>query len=202
LLARLYPVADGQLFFSGVDVNSLPVDYIRSHIAYVGQEPILFSDTIAANIALGKPEASQEEIEEAARNAAIHEDIMSFSRKYETLIGERGVKLSGGQRQRLGLARALLCDRPLLLIDDGLSAVDVATEHGVFTGLQKRLAGKTVVIVSNRLKLLSMTDRIVIFEEGRIVVEGQHEHLLQVSSLYRSMYEKQMHQHLTEAPAR
>lgn len=198
LLARLYPVADNQLFFSDKDVNRLPVDYIRSHIGYVGQEPILFSDTIAANIALGKPEAGHDEIEAAARYSAIHEDIIEFADGYATVIGERGVKLSGGQRQRLALARALICDRPLLLIDDGLSAVDVATEHEVFEGLQQRLAGKTVVIVSNRIKLLSMTDRIIIFEDGMVAFDGQHEELLQQSSLYRSMYDKQMRQPLPE----
>lgn len=200
LLARLYPVADNQLFFTATDVNTLPVDYIRNHIAYVGQEPILFSDTIAANIALGKAGATPEEITAAARHAAIHDDIMAFSDGYDTLIGERGVKLSGGQRQRLALARALLVDRPLLLIDDGLSAVDVATEHQVFNGLQQRLAGKTVVIVSNRIKLLSMTDRIIILEEGRIECDGQHDELLLQSSLYRSMYDKQMRQTSLEEP--
>jgi ATP-binding cassette subfamily B protein len=198
LLARLYPVDDGTLFFNSRDVNSLPVDYIRSHIAYVGQEPILFSDTIGANIALGKPEATQEEIEKSALHAAIHDDIMAFDHKYDTIIGERGVKLSGGQRQRLALARALLCDRPLLLIDDGLSAVDVATEHEVFQGLRRRLSGKTVLIVSNRIKLLSMTDRIIIFDEGEVAFDGQHNNLLKESSLYRSMFEKQMRQPVTE----
>ncbi|SHO51710.1 ABC transporter ATP-binding protein [Desulfopila aestuarii] len=194
LLARLYPVMDGQLFFDNTDVNTLPVDYIRAHLGYVGQEPILFSDTIAANIALGKPDATQAEIEAAARHAAIHNDIIELSDGYGTLIGERGVKLSGGQRQRLALARALVCDRPLLIIDDGLSAVDVATEHEVFNGLQQRLAGKTVIIVSNRIKLLSMTDRTIILEEGRIAYDGRHDELLKQSSLYRSMYDKQMRQ--------
>lgn len=194
LLARLYPVPDGQLLFNDTDVNLLPVDYIRAHIGYVGQEPILFSDTISANIALGKPEATAAEIETAARKAAIHGDIMELADGYSTLIGERGVKLSGGQRQRLALARALLCDRPLLIIDDGLSAVDVATEHEVFNGLKERLAGKTVIIVSNRIKLLSMTDRIIILEEGRVDFDGSHEEMLEQSSLYRSMYDKQMRQ--------
>ncbi len=194
LLARLYPVDDSQLYFCDADVNQLPVEYIRSHIAYVSQEPILFSDTIAANIALGSPKATQAEIEEAARHAAIHNDIVDFHRGYATRIGERGVKLSGGQRQRLALARALLCDRPLLVIDDGLSAVDVATEHEVFEGLRQRLAGKTVVIVSNRIKLLSMTDRIIILEEGEVACKGRHEELLGENDLYRAMYDKQMRQ--------
>ncbi len=192
ILARLYPIQDGRLFFGGHDVNTLPLAYIRSHIAYVGQEPILFSDTIAANIALGRPEASEEEIREAARSAAVHEDIINLPDGYATLIGERGLKLSGGQRQRLALARALICDRPVLIIDDGLSAVDVATEHEVFAGLKRRFAGKTVLIVSNRIKMLSLTDRIIIFEEGRIVSQGGHDELLAANSLYRSMFAKQM----------
>ncbi len=192
VLARLYPVADGQVFFSGRDVNTLPLTTVRSAIAYVGQEPIMFSDTIAANIGLGRPDAGREEIETAARHAAIHQDIAAFPDGYDTVIGERGVKLSGGQRQRLALARALLCDRPVLLIDDGLSAVDVATEHEIFAGLRQHLEDKTVVIVSNRIKLLSMTDHILILEEGRVVCDDRHERLVRENAFYRSMYQKQM----------
>jgi ATP-binding cassette, subfamily B, multidrug efflux pump len=192
VLARLYPVGDGQIFFGGRDVNTLPLGSIRSSIGYVGQEPIVFSDTISANIQLGRPDTGPEEIETAARHAAIHDDIMTFPDGYDTLIGERGIKLSGGQRQRLALARALLCDRPILLIDDGLSAVDVATEHEVFAGLRSKLQQKTVVIVSNRIKLLSMTDKIFILEEGRVVNIGTHSQLIQKNAFYRSMYDKQM----------
>ncbi len=194
LLARLYPLRDGTLFFGGTDVNQLPLQFIRSHIGYVGQEPVLFSDTIAANIALGRADASREEIIQAAVNAAIHEDILELKDGYDTLTGERGVKLSGGQRQRLALARALLCDRPVLIIDDGLSAVDVATEHEVFSGLRRHFAGKTVLIVSNRIKLLSMTDRITILADGSIENEGSHEELLEENLLYQSMFLKQMTQ--------
>ena len=201
LLARLYPLEDGQLFFAGQDVNQLPLAFVRSHIGYVGQEPVLFSDIIAANIALGRPEASRDEIIRAATNAAIHEDIVELKDGYETMTGERGVKLSGGQRQRLALARALLCDRPVLIIDDGLSAVDVATEHEVFAGLRKHFAGKTVLIVSNRIKLLSMTDRIIVLAEGSIESDGSHDQLLQENSLYQSMFVKQMTQDAAEEPA-
>jgi ATP-binding cassette subfamily B protein len=200
LLARLYPVEDGTLFFGGIDVNRLPLEFIRSHIGYVGQEPILFSDTIAANIALGRADASREEIIRAAVNAAIHEDILDLKDGYDTLTGERGVKLSGGQRQRLALARALLCDRPVLIIDDGLSAVDVATEHEVFAGLRRHFEGKTVLIVSNRIKLLSMTDRIIILADGSVESAGSHEQLLRENSLYRSMFDKQMTQNGTREP--
>jgi len=200
LLARLYPIDDGKLFFGGSDVNQLPLHFIRSHIGYVGQEPILFSDTIAANIALGRPDASREEIIQAAKNSAVHEDILGLKDGYDTMTGERGVKLSGGQRQRLALARALLCDRPVLIVDDGLSAVDVATEHEVFAGLKRHFAGKTVLIVSNRIKLLSMTDRIIILADGSVESEGTHEQLLRSNSLYQSMYAKQMAQDTEKEP--
>ncbi len=194
LLARLYPLDNGQLFFGDTDVNQLPLQFIRSHIGYVGQEPVLFSDTIAANIALGRADASREEIIQASINAAIHEDILKLKDGYDTMTGERGVKLSGGQRQRLALARALLCDRPVLIIDDGLSAVDVATEQEVFAGLKRHFVGKTVLIVSNRIKLLSMTDRITILADGQVESAGSHEQLLQENSLYQSMFTKQMTQ--------
>jgi ATP-binding cassette, subfamily B, multidrug efflux pump len=202
LLTRLYPVADNMLFFGDLEVNTLPLPFIRSHIAYVSQEPILFSDTIAANIALARPEAGRAEIIQAATSAAIHEDILALQDGYDTLIGERGVKLSGGQRQRLALARALLCDRPVLIIDDGLSAVDVATEHEVFAGLKRHFQGKTVVIVSNRIKLLSMTDHVIVLADGSVQSEGSHEHLLATNSLYQSMYDKQMQQDGQGAVAR
>lgn len=194
LLTRLYPVGDAMLYFAGKDVNQLPLDYLRSHLAYVSQEPLLFSDTIAANIALGRDDASRAEIIAAAQAAAVHEDILQLSHGYETLIGERGVKLSGGQRQRLALARALLCDRPVLIIDDGLSAVDTATEHLVFTGLKHYFRDKTVIVVSNRIKLLSMTDHIVVLADGRVEAEGDHQRLLATNALYQTMHDKQMRQ--------
>lgn len=193
LLARLYPVADGCLFFGGSDVNNLSLDAVRSRIGYVGQETVLFSDTVAVNIAMGRPEACRAEIEEAARQAAIHHEIMQFPKGYETMIGERGVKLSGGQRQRLALARALLCRRPVLIIDDALSALDVETEYAVIVALRQGLRGKTVVIVSQRIKLLSETDEIVIMEQGAVVDRGGHEELFRRNALYRFMHEKQLH---------
>jgi ATP-binding cassette subfamily B multidrug efflux pump len=157
----------------------------------VSQEPVLFSDTIKANIAFGVGDIDMEAIEQAARDARIHNDISGFSSGYDTIIGERGITLSGGQRQRLALARALACDRPVLVIDDGLSAVDTTTENEITEVLRQRLAGKTVFIVSNRIKLLSMTDKILIFEEGRLVNTGTHETLVGENDFYHSMYVKQ-----------
>ncbi len=191
LLLRLYPIPDNSLFFGSHDVNSLSLDDVRSKIAYVSQEPVLFSDTIKANISFGVADAPFSDIEKAARDAQIHEDIINFSSGYETIIGERGVTLSGGQRQRLALARALLCDRPVLVIDDGLSAVDTTTENKIADILRHRLAGKSVFIVSNRIKLLSMTDIILLIDEGRLVNKGSHETLIKENEFYQSMYMKQ-----------
>ncbi len=191
LLLRLYPVADNCLFFGDADVNTLALDDVRSQIAYVSQEPVLFSDTIKANIFFGVGDIEMEAIEAAARDARIHDDILGFTSAYDTVIGERGITLSGGQRQRLALARALLCNRPVLVIDDGLSAVDTTTENEIADILRSRLAGKTVFIVSNRIKLLSLTDRILVLEEGRLVNEGTHETLIGENEFYHSMYVKQ-----------
>jgi len=191
LLIRLYPVDYHTLFYGEIDVNEIPFEQLRSQIAYVGQEPILFSDTIRANISFGIDDPSSEKIIAAARDADIHEEILGFSNGYDTIVGERGVTLSGGQRQRLALARALLYDRPVLVVDDGLSAVDTATENNIVSALRRRFSGKTVFIVSNRLKLLSMTDRILILEEGQLIDEGDHHILLQRNSFYQAMHLKQ-----------
>lgn len=191
LLARQYPVPDGCLFFAGHDVNTLSLTTVRCKIAYVGQEAVLFSDSIAANIAYGQPDADSREIVAAAREAAIHEEIVALPEGYDTVIGERGVTLSGGQRQRLALARALLTDRPILIIDDALAALDVETEHEVVRSIVNRQKRKLIVVVSQRVKLLSETDRIYILEKGRLLEQGSHAELLAQSTLYQTMHEKQ-----------
>lgn len=190
LLLRMYPVPDGTLFFRGMDVNRLAQADLRGCIGYVGQEPVLFADTIARNIAFGKPGATQEEIEAAAKAAAIDADILGFPGGYQTIIGERGVKLSGGQRQRLALARALLCDRPVLIIDDALSALDVETEQQVLQGIMERIREKCVVIVSHRVNVLRLTGRIILLDDGAIVRQGSHQDLLD-DPFYKTMVEKQ-----------
>ena len=190
LLLRMYPVVDNTLFFQGIDVNRLSQAELRGCIAYVGQESMVFADTVAANIAFGRPGATMDEIEKAARAAAIDAEIQGFAGGYQAVIGERGVKLSGGQRQRLALARALLCDREVLIIDDALSAIDVETEQQVMRGLLDHLRDRTVLLISHRTNVLRHADRIVILDDGRIVAEGQHETLL-TNPLYRVMAEKQ-----------
>ncbi|MDW7772444.1 MAG: ABC transporter transmembrane domain-containing protein [Desulfobulbaceae bacterium] len=191
ILVRMYPVPDRSLFYKDRDVNILSLDDVREEIAYVGQEAVLFSDTIAGNIAFGRAGADRDEIIAAARSAAIHEDIMRLPRGYETRIGERGVKLSGGQKQRLALARALLSNRPVLIIDDALAALDVETEHQVLTEIGKTARGRLLIIVSQRIKILSETDEIIILDEGRIAARGEHDRLLRENEFYKFMNDKQ-----------
>jgi ATP-binding cassette, subfamily B, multidrug efflux pump len=191
LLTRLYPVRDGSIFFDGRDVNGLALAAVREVIAYVPQEVILFSDTIAFNITMGKPEATLEEIEAVARAAAIHDEIMSMKDGYQTRIGERGVKLSGGQRQRVAIARALLLNRPIIIIDDGLSAVDMETEHAIIRSIAGYLKGHTCIIVSHRIAPLAEAHEILVMERGRLVARGSHAELLEVSPFYATIYRQQ-----------
>ncbi|MDR3554079.1 MAG: ABC transporter ATP-binding protein [Syntrophobacteraceae bacterium] len=195
LLARLLPVGDGRLFFDGFDVNSVSIESVRSAIAYVPQDVILFSDTIAFNIAFGAPRADREKIEKAARAAAIHEEIVGMPEGYETKIGEKGIKLSGGQRQRIAIARALLLDRPIIIIDDGLSAVDMETEHAIIRSIASFLEGRTCIIVSHRIAPVADADRIVVMENGRIADQGTHSELIVRNAFYSTI-----HRHQTLVP--
>lgn len=191
LLTRLYPVADGTIFYDGRDVNRLPLAAVRQAIAYVPQEVVLFSETIAYNISMGKPEASLEEVQAAARAAAIHDEIIAMKDGYQTRIGERGVKLSGGQRQRLAIARALLLERPIIIIDDGLSAVDMETEHTIIRSIADYLRGHTCIIVSHRIAPLADAHEILVMERGRIAARGNHQQLLAASPFYATIYRQQ-----------
>jgi len=191
LRTRLYPVADGTIFYDGRDVNRLPLAAVRQAIAYVPQEVVLFSETIAYNISMGKPEASLEEVQAAARAAAIHDEIIAMKDGYQTRIGERGVKLSGGQRQRLAIARALLLERPIIIIDDGLSAVDMETEHTIIRSIADYLRGHTCIIVSHRIAPLADAHEILVMERGRIAARGNHQQLLTASPFYATIYRQQ-----------
>jgi ATP-binding cassette subfamily B protein len=191
LLTRQYPVERGMLFLSGRDVNDYGPASVRKMIGYVSQQPVLFSGTIEENICLARPDATTKEIMQAAGSAAMHDEITGMQDGYQTIIGERGLRLSGGQKQRIALARALLADRPILIIDDALSALDVETEQQVFAGIRSQLQGKTVLIVSHRVKLLSDTDRIFLLDRGKIVDQGSHSQLLTSSGFYRTMVMKQ-----------
>jgi ATP-binding cassette subfamily B protein len=191
LLTRLYPVPDGAIWFDDRDVNSLPIAWIRGAIAYVPQDVTIFSDTIAFNISLGKPDAAQGDIERVARAAAIHEEILGMPDGYATRVGERGIKLSGGQRQRLAIARALLLDRPIIIIDDGLSGVDMETEHAIIKSIAEYLQGRTCIIVSHRVAPLADAQVLVVMDRGRVVAQGDHDQLLQENDFYRTIYRQQ-----------
>ncbi|PIE57836.1 MAG: multidrug ABC transporter ATP-binding protein [Desulfobulbus propionicus] len=190
VLMRVYSVEDGMLLFNGVDVNTLSAAYIRSHIGWVAQEPVLFSHSIAENIGFGKVDHTKEDIYRAAQVAAVHEDILRLPEGYASIIGERGVKLSGGQRQRIALARALISDRPVLVLDDGLNGVDVATEQQILQGICESFHAKTVLIVSHRVNVLQSAEMIVLLENGTIAARGSHAQLM-AHPLYYTMVSKQ-----------
>ncbi len=192
LLARIYPVAGNQLFWDNIDVNRLSLAEVRARIAYVPQDTLLFSDTIGANISFGNPDASQTEIEQAARMAAIHDEIIGFEKGYQARVGERGLLLSGGQRQRITLARALLMDRPVIIIDDGLSAVDTDTEHRIISKFKEWLPGRTCIMASHRVAPIMAADQIVVMEGGRISARGSHHDLLASNRFYQTIYNHQM----------
>lgn len=191
ILTRLYPVDDGVFFLGGRDVNTLPLATVRNAIAYVPQEATIFSETIQANIALGKIDATMAEIEKVAKAASIHDEIISFADGYQSRVGEKGVKLSGGQKQRVALARALLLDRPIVIIDDGLSAVDTETEHAILQQIAPYLKGKTCIVVSHRIAPLVEAEQILVMDNGKIVARGDHRSLLESNAFYATIYSHQ-----------
>ncbi len=191
ILARMFPVADSTLFAGHTDVNQLNPESVQQNISYVSQEPLLFSSTIAENIAFGVPDTTREEIITAAKAAAIHDEIMNFADGYNSHIGEKGVNLSGGQRQRIAFARALACDRPVMIIDDALAAVDTATEQKILDTVLPLLRGKTVIWVSQRIKQLSKVDRLLVLEDGKISSLGSYHDLCRTDPFLKGIHHRQ-----------
>ena len=191
LLPRLFPVADGSIFIDGIDLNRLPLGTIREAIGFVPQESFLFSRSIGDNIAYGKPGASREEVERAAKIAGLAGDIARFPDGFDTLVGERGVALSGGQKQRVAIARALIKEPSILILDDPLSAVDADTEEEILGALAAYYGERTVLIVSHRLSPLRGCDRIVVLEEGSIVEQGSHQELLALGGRYAAIHREE-----------
>src|SRR5690606_11484465 len=191
LLLRLYDGKGVDIALNGDNIRSFSLDSLRRNIAFVPQDPLLFSATIAENIALGKPDARQEEIEQAARLAHIHEDILRFPDGYDTIVGERGVTLSGGQKQRISIARALLLDAPILILDDALSAVDMETERQILGHLRQARVGRTTVIVCHRLSAVEDAEQIAVLSHGHLAELGQHQQLQSQGGWYARMVEYQ-----------
>jgi ATP-binding cassette subfamily B protein len=185
LIPRFYDPQRGRILADGRDLRELDLDAYRRQIGIVYQESFLFSNTVAANIAFGNPRATQEQIEQAARTASAHEFIMELSHGYETVLGESGVDLSGGQRQRLALARALLLQPPILILDDPTASVDPKTEHEIVSALRQAMTGRTAFVVANRLSLLRRADVILVLEKGRLARMGTHDELVHVPGIYR-----------------
>lgn len=191
LLLRLYDYDSGSITIDGMEISRLPRKQVRSQFSVVMQEPFLYSKTLKQNITLGRHDAAEAEMTEAASAASIHDAIEAFEQRYETLVGERGVTLSGGQRQRVAIARALLRDAPILVLDDALSAVDTHTETAILDALRRRRGRHTTILIAHRLSTLAQADRVVVLEHGRITQYGTHEQLLSEEGLYRMLWQIQ-----------
>ena len=188
---RLYDVPDGMITIDGHNLREIPLAALRRNIACVPQDNFLFSDTLQNNIAFGSDNKSLDAVQEAAKNACIHDNIMEFPKQYQTLVGERGVTISGGQKQRSSIARALMKDAPILLLDDALSAVDTDTERQILDNLRRLRKGRTTIIVAHRISTIQDADHILVLDEGKVEEYGTHEELLNNGKLYASLYRKQ-----------
>lgn len=190
LLLHLYNTKPGMILIDGKDINTIPLKTLRENIAYVPQDNFLFSDTLRSNIAFGA-EDDMESIEKATRAACIHDNIIAFPDGYETIVGERGVTLSGGQKQRSSIARALMKNSPILILDDALSAVDTDTEERILKNLKKNRADKTTIIIAHRISTIQSADVIMVLEDGHAVEIGNHSELMKLGGIYKDMFDKQ-----------
>ncbi len=191
LILRTYNVPRGTLFVGGHDVCDIPIRTVREHAAYVPQDGFLFSDTIERNIAFASDGGDHADVESAAVSADVHDNIASFPLGYETVLGERGVTVSGGQKQRISIARALMKNADILILDDAVSAVDVQTEKAILSRLHELRKGKTTILIAHRISTIEGMDKIVYIENGKVEAIGTHEHLLKTSDSYRAMVELQ-----------
>lgn len=201
LIQRHFDPDSGEIRFHDRPLTALRLDDWRARLAVVNQGPFLFSDTVAANIALGRPGATQQEIEQAARLACVHDDILRLANGYQTEVGERGVMLSGGQKQRIAIARALLLDAEILILDDALSAVDGRTEHQILHNLKGWGKERTLIVSAHRLSALTGASEILVLQRGQVAQRGRHERLVEQPGWYRDMYRyQQLEAALDEAP--
>lgn len=200
LLPRFWDVTGGRILLDGIDVRTLALADLRGAVGMVPQEPALFSGTVAENIAYARPDASRAEVEEAARAAHAHEFVQLLPAGYDTLVGERGVKLSGGQRQRIAIARAVLKDPAVLILDEATSSLDNESERLIEDALSRLLIGRTTLIIAHRLSTVQRADRLVVLDGGRIVEEGKHGELLAMNGLYARLYQHQFRNDAVHEP--
>jgi ABC-type multidrug transport system fused ATPase/permease subunit len=189
LVPRFYDVTSGRVLVDSIDVRKVRLSSLRRQVGVIAQDPFLFSASVRENIAFGTPEATEREVEKAARLAQAHEFIRDLPDGYETEVGERGVTLSGGQRQRLAIARALITDPRVLVLDDATASVDATTEALIRSGLREAVKGRTTIVIAHRLSTIALADEIVVLERGKIAARGHHEDLLRSSAVYRDIYE-------------
>lgn len=192
LICRLYEPNDGQIYIDELAIHKYNLDHLRSSIGYVPQEVFLFSESIRNNIKFGIDEASEEDITQAAEDADIHQNIIEFPKSYETMLGERGINLSGGQKQRVSIARAIIKNPSILILDDCLSAVDTETEEKILQSLKGIMASKTSIIISHRVSSIKHADKILVIEDGQIIESGTHDHLNEINGIYAELYRKQL----------
>jgi ATP-binding cassette subfamily B protein len=189
LVPRFYDVTSGRITVDGVDVRDVKLGSLRREIGVVLQDPFLFSATVHENIAFARPDATREEVERAARLAQAAEFVEELADGYDTMIGERGITLSGGQRQRIAIARALLLEPRVLVLDDATASVDATTEAQIRSGLREAMVGRTTIIIAHRLSTLALADELVVLDGGRIAARGTHDQLLATSPVYREIHE-------------
>ena len=192
LISRLFEAPEGSLFLDGRDIRTIPLSTLKASIGLVSQDIFLFSETIRENILFGRHDATVEDVEEAARIAALLPSIQEFPNRFDTLLGERGVRLSGGQKQRTALARALIKNPPILILDDAFSSVDVQTEERILSELKASMEGRTTILISHRISTVKNADQIVYVKDGQIVEQGTHQELLAREGHYHRLYQKQL----------
>jgi ATP-binding cassette subfamily B protein len=192
LIPRIYDAPYGTVLLDGHPLPDYPLDFLRRNIGFVPQETFLFSDTVRENIAFGAEDASDQQVHDAAEGASISADIEDFPEKYSTMVGERGITLSGGQKQRSAIARAIIRNPRILILDDALSSVDTYTEEKILNHLREVMRGRTTIFISHRVSTVRNADRIAVLHGGRIVEFGTHEELIARNGYYTDLYNKQL----------
>jgi ATP-binding cassette, subfamily B, multidrug efflux pump len=192
LTLRMYDITDGEILIDGENIKNFDITHLRKHTGYVPQEVFLFSDTIYNNAKFGTDDVSENQIIDATKNADLYKNIMDFPDKFETRLGERGITLSGGQKQRLSIARAIIRNPKILILDDCLSAVDTNTEHIILENLEKVMLNRTSIIISHRVSSAKLAQKIIVLDEGKIVEQGTHESLITKNGTYKELYDKQL----------